>query len=223
MGRIGKHFLMIGVTLAMAGVIACGENPPPAPQPQVVKKKIAAQKAPSKASQTASGQPANVKPATLVTTSEPGEEKGADADATQVTPETSELVKASLQIAGGYDPKGRFDPFEPLFQDKPTAPVVASKDKRKKRIPQTPLERVSISQLKLSAIMRMSRGNSALVEDATGKGYVIKKGTYVGLNSGQVTRIDKDRVHIEEEIENVMGELIIQNTELKLQKPAGEL
>ena len=83
--------------------------------------------------------------------------------------------------------------------------------------------RVAISQLKLSAIMRTSRGNSAIVEDATGKGYVIHKGTYIGLNSGQVTKIDKDHVEIEEEIENVMGELVIQNTELKLQKPAGEL
>jgi type IV pilus assembly protein PilP len=71
--------------------------------------------------------------------------------------------------------------------------------------------------------MRSSAGNRALVEDATGKGYVIKKGTYIGLNAGQVIQIEKDRVIIEEEIENLMGELIVQNTELKLQKPAGEI
>ena len=52
---------------------------------------------------------------------------------------------------------------------------------------------------------------------------MIKKGTYVGLNSGQVVKIEKDRVVIEEEIENIMGEFVIQKTELKLQKPAGEL
>ena len=128
-----------------------------------------------------------------------------------------------MALATGYDPKGRFDPFEPLFKDEPSAPAPVTKAQRKKRVPQTPLERVAISQLKLSAIMRTSRGNSAIVEDATGKGYVIHKGTYIGLNSGQVTKIDKDHVEIEEEIENVMGELVIQNTELKLQKPAGEL
>ena len=71
--------------------------------------------------------------------------------------------------------------------------------------------------------MRTPRGNRAIVEDATGKGYVIKKGTYIGLNSGQVILIDRARVVVEEETENVLGELIIQNTELKLQKPAGEL
>lgn len=133
-------------------------------------------------------------------------------------------MEASLKIASSYDPQGRFDPFEPLFKEQPTAPEVEPrKGKREKRVPQTPLERVALSQLKLSAIMRTSKGNKAIVEDATGKGYVIKKGTYVGLNSGQVILIDKARVVVEEEIENVLGELIIQSTELKLQKPAGEL
>jgi type IV pilus assembly protein PilP len=61
------------------------------------------------------------------------------------------------------------------------------------------------------------------VEDATNKGYPIKKGTYIGLNSGQVIQIERDRVVIEEEIENLLGEWITQTTELKLQKPAGEL
>ena len=40
--------------------------------------------------------------------------------------------------------------------------------------------------------MRTTKGNSAIVEDATGKGYVIRKGTYIGLNSGQVIKIEKD-------------------------------
>ena len=127
-------------------------------------------------------------------------------------------------MAAGYDPTGRIDPFEPLFREESGAQVASShKGKRKKRAPQTALERVAISQLKLSAVMRTAKGNSAIVEDASGKGYVIKKGTYVGLNSGQVVKIEKDRVVIEEEMENIMGEFVIQNTELKLQKPAGEL
>ena len=131
-------------------------------------------------------------------------------------------MEESKAFAGTYNPKGRYDPFEPLFkneQDEAPAP----KGARKRRTPQTPLERVALSQLKLSAIMRTAKGNSAIVEDATGKGYVIRRGTYIGLNSGQVIRIDKDRVMIEEESEDISGELRIHNTELKLQKPAGEL
>lgn len=135
----------------------------------------------------------------------------------------SELVQESLQMVSSYDSTGRVDPFEPLFKEQTSDSAAASKGKREKRAPQTPLERVSLSQLKLTAIIRAPSGNSALVEDTTGKGYVIKKGTYIGLNSGRVVDIDNNRVLIEEEVENVMGELTIQNAEIKLQKPAGEL
>lgn len=135
---------------------------------------------------------------------------------------SSDLVKASLQISSTYDPKGRFDPFEPLFKEQ-TAQANTSGKTHKKRKPQTPLERIALSQLKLTAIIRAPNGNCAMVEDATGKGYVVKKGTYIGLNSGRVTKIDKDRIVVEEEIENVMGALTLRNAELKLQKPAGEL
>jgi type IV pilus assembly protein PilP len=129
-----------------------------------------------------------------------------------------------MEIASTYNPEGRIDPFEPLFKEEPEPPQVELSDgTRKRRTPQTPLERVALSQIKLSAIMRSSAGNRALVEDATGKGYVIKKGTFIGLNAGQVIQIEKDRVIIEEEIENLMGELVVQNIELKLQKPAGEI
>ncbi len=123
-----------------------------------------------------------------------------------------------------YDPAKRLNPFLPLFkpdQDKAGA-AKASKSKRKKRLPQTPLERISLEQLQLRAIIRASTGNRALVEDNSGKGYIIKNGTYIGLNSGIVTQINADSVIVEEEVENLMGELVLQNTKIKLQKPTGE-
>ncbi len=219
MNKLSKYLLVTVLSVAAVAVFACSKETPPAPQPQVVKQKIAVQQyqpaqSPQAAMQKAVPQPQN--------TAEQNSTGNADTGADQNKP-VSELVKESMAIATGYDPQGRFDPFEPLFKDEPSSQSTADKSKRKKRTPQTPLERVAISQLKLSAIMRTAKGNSAIVEDATGKGYVIKKGTYIGLNSGQVIKIDKDHVVIEEEMENVMGELVVQNTELKLQKPAGEL
>jgi type IV pilus assembly protein PilP len=132
-----------------------------------------------------------------------------------------EEQKVSKRI---YDPTKRIDPFLPLFREdnKETVADKTDKSKRKKRIPQTPLEKISLNQLKLVAIIRSSSGNKALVEDNTGKGYIIKNGTYIGLNSGIVTQINASSVIVEEEIENLLGELILQNTEIKLQKPAGE-
>jgi type IV pilus assembly protein PilP len=123
-----------------------------------------------------------------------------------------------------YEPKERLNPFIPLFRaESKDAPAEQfGKTKRKKRIPQTPLERISLNQLKLVAIIRASSGNRALVEDSSGKGYIVKNGTYIGLNSGIVTQINAASLIVEEELENLLGEFILQNTEIKLQKTAGE-
>ena len=118
---------------------------------------------------------------------------------------------------GAYISRGRIDPFEPLFKDKPV-----SRKKKKKRIPRTPLEKLSLGQLKLVAIIRAPSGNKALVEEGSGKGYVIKKGTYIGLNSGKIIKIEKDNIIIEEEIENIQGNIEVRQREMKLQKPSGE-
>jgi len=120
-----------------------------------------------------------------------------------------------------YDPKQRINPFTPVFGSK-KVDAEEKVRKRKKRIPQTPLERISLDQLKLVAIIRASTGNRALVEDAVGKGYIIRNGTYIGLNSGMVTQINANSVIVEEEVENLKGEFVLKSTEIKLQKPAGE-
>jgi type IV pilus assembly protein PilP len=118
---------------------------------------------------------------------------------------------------GHYIARGKIDPFEPLFKDKPVF-----KKTKKKRIPRTPLEKLSLSQLKLVAIIRAPSGNKALVEESSGKGYVIKKGTYIGLNSGKIIKIEKNNIIIEEEIQNIQGNMEVRQIELKLQKPSGE-
>ena len=97
-----------------------------------------------------------------------------------------------------------------------------TKQKRKKRIPQTPLEKLDLGQLKLVGIIQSAKKNKALVEEASGKGYIISKGTYIGTQAGRVKKINKDRVVIEEEIEDITGKIVLHEKELKLQKPAGE-
>jgi len=86
-----------------------------------------------------------------------------------------------------YNPEGKIDPFVPLFKGEKPAAVKAVKTvkqgKRKICIPLTPLQRVDLSQLKLVGIIRAKSGNRAMVEEASGKGYVIKKGTYIGTTA----------------------------------------
>lgn len=119
-----------------------------------------------------------------------------------------------------YNPLGKIDPFEPLFKDEPE--LAPSESKRDKRIPRTPLENIDLGQLKLVGVILASSGNRALVQEASGKGYIIKEGTYIGVNSGKVTEIKNDRVIVEEEIEDVVGKPTIRNKELVLPKPPGE-
>ena len=108
------------------------------------------------------------------------------------------------------------DPFEPLFNGK--SGRVAAKKKRASH-PRTPLEALDLSQMKLVGVTLSDKGNTALVEDASGKGYVIKEGAYIGANAGKVIQILKDRFIIEEEIEDVHGKIITQKRVIKLHKP----
>jgi type IV pilus assembly protein PilP len=125
----------------------------------------------------------------------------------------------SVAIPAAYDALGKIDPFEPLFREKA---VSVKKKKNKKRSPRTPLERIDLSQLKLVGIILASSGNRALVEEASGKGYVIKKGTYIGVNAGKVVKIKKEKVVVEEEFEDVFGKTKLRQREIKLPKPPGE-
>jgi type IV pilus assembly protein PilP len=119
-----------------------------------------------------------------------------------------------------YNPEGKLDPFAPLIKEKPVnLPVTHRKVVRRK--PLTPLEKLDLSQLKLVAILRAQNGNSALVEEDSGKGYVIKKGTYIGTHSGKVAEILSDRIIVEEEVEDIYGKISVRKREIKL-KPPGE-
>jgi len=129
-------------------------------------------------------------------------------------------AKSSATVRPLYNPKGKINPFEPLFREKP---AVLAKKKQKKRAPRTPLEKIDLSQLKLVGIILASSGNRALVEEASGKGYVVKKGTYMGTNAGKVVKIEKGKVIVAEEYEDYLGKVTLRNKELKLPKPPGEL
>jgi type IV pilus assembly protein PilP len=98
-----------------------------------------------------------------------------------------------------YDPAGKPDPFKPFIQLVPVK--VATRN-----APLTPLQRYEVSQLRLVAIISTPEGNTALVEDSTGKGFFLKKGTQVGRNDGKVSKVLKDKVIIEEQYQDVLGQ-----------------
>ena len=116
-----------------------------------------------------------------------------------------------------YSRKGRIDPFA-QFIHKPDTDMPAVKEKIHRRVPMTPIEKMALSQLKLTGVLRMPDKICALVEEVSGKGYIVKEGTYIGNKGGHVKKIFIDRVVVEEKYLDVYGKIAVRESELKLQK-----
>jgi type IV pilus assembly protein PilP len=132
-----------------------------------------------------------------------------------MTPETqNELFLGT----GGkfYTREGKVDPFEPFLRV-PEAEVSNEElEKLQIRAPQTPLEKFDLDQLKLTGILFSPVKIRALIEENSGKGYIVSEGTYVGNKGGQVTKIMNDRVVVEEKYLDVLGKIAVREIELKL-------
>ncbi len=107
-----------------------------------------------------------------------------------------------------YSPAGKRDPFQPLS----LKPRVAARARENL----SPLERYEIGQLKLVAVVWDIKEPKAMVEDATGLGYIVKVGTLVGPNEGKVKAIKPSEVVIEESFVDFYGAKKSQEISMKL-------
>jgi len=119
-----------------------------------------------------------------------------------------------------YDSKGKIDPFQPLIQETPQEikPVVDNKPKRIL----TPLEKIELSQIRLVAVIIMENKQIAMVEEASGKGYEVGIGTYIGKNQGRISEIRKSSIVVKELVKDYKGRLKEHVQEIKLHKMDGE-
>jgi type IV pilus assembly protein PilP len=115
----------------------------------------------------------------------------ASQDPVKKEPKAEEAAKEDYR----YDPTGKTDPFRSFI-----AIQEAMEAEKKKRKPRTYLETLDISQLDLIAIIVGPKGNYAMVRDAKGLGYVIKKGTPIGVREGVVYQINENEVIIREKV-----------------------
>ncbi len=208
----------------------CDKPSEPPAEPKVVTKKITTAAKDKAAPPTAAPAPAPKQPAVQP---EAPKQPAAIAAApstpeTQAPAQTADTSAAAstalLEIPGAtgfYNPEGKLDPFAPLFREKPEEIATVKKPVRPDRL-LTPLEKVDLSQLKLVGIITAPSGNKALVKEASGKGYIVKKGTYIGIHSGKIVEITHDKVIVEEEVEDIYGKISATKKTLQLQKPSGE-
>ena len=100
-----------------------------------------------------------------------------------------------------YDRRGKTDPFKSFIAEQEDT------TKKERRKPRTYLETLDLSQLDLIAIIVGPNGNFAMVRDAKGIGYVIKKGTAIGVHGGVVHQVKEKEVVIREGSKDISKKL----------------
>jgi type IV pilus assembly protein PilP len=147
----------------------------------------------------------------------PPVEKKAGAPAKPAAPPSAEVKAEPPPPAAAYDytSKGKVNPFRPLVVEKVETPA---KPKGVEEIPPdaTPLERIDLDKLKLVAVVWNIPEPKAMVEDSTGKGYILTKGTPIGKHRGQVSRIHATGVVVTEKYEPSPGNPKTREVTLKL-------
>ena len=90
-----------------------------------------------------------------------------------------------------YEPGGKRDPFfSPLHRVTETSPVLDEA--------RTPLQRLDLGQFKLVGVILDTSEPKALIEDNSGLGYIVTRGTLIGSKGGVIRAIESRRVVVEE-------------------------
>jgi type IV pilus assembly protein PilP len=136
-------------------------------------------------------------------------------DKTKPSQEQAEVTSFEYVI------EDRADPFVPFITDKSTAPTIDMNEIVEKNETLTGMQLFEPGQLTLVALLRRGNENIAMVQDFTGKGYVITEGTKIGRR-GVVKDITSKNVIIEETAETRAGKKIITEVVMSLKKEGEE-
>ena len=106
------------------------------------------------------------------------------------------IPETGVGVGFGYDPSGRRDPFAPVLQQLQPGKADAN-------LP--PLQRVSLTELNLIAIVWGAYGYTAMVQTPEGFGYTVRRGTRLGQNNGVVSAITERGIIVQERFTDVYG------------------
>jgi len=128
------------------------------------------------------------------------------------TPQPVSLTKTSDTFT--YRLEGRPDPFRPFISDKAQVNPDEIVDTHEKL---TGMQLFEPGQLTLVALVHSLDRKFAMVEDVSGKGYIIKEGTKIGRR-GVVTAIDPNKVIITETAHTRIGKKLTSTIVMVLRK-----
>jgi Tfp pilus assembly protein PilP len=120
-------------------------------------------------------------------------------------------VKKQDQSAPLYNPTGKPDPFQPAKVS------LEAKGAGMDKI--LPLEQFEVSDFELIGIVSGSGTKKAMVQDLTGKGFLVQVGTRIGKRGGRVTRIAEKEIIIEEPYQDYLGRKDFRKIALRIPEP----
>ncbi len=207
---------IIGTALVgMAWLMAAGceqDAPPSKPSAPVVKKKIET-KPEAKPSAPTPAQALKAPQAPAAQKAQPQAEPKASPEKAPAQPAGPAGETAAYQ----YRPGDRPDPFMPFFEEAKTAgPAPECRD-----VPPGPLTENEPSQFSLVAVLGQGGEAMAMVQDRSGKGYVVRPGTHLGKKCGKVSGIGAEGVTIEEPYEDLLGQKKTRKVILGFKKSEG--
>ncbi len=129
----------------------------------------------------------------------------------ETPPQTLENVLVNGQVPLFLYNRERPDPFFPFLSQE----ILKAEAKAKAEL--TGTQKFEPAQLTLVAIVSGKRGLLAMVQDSSGVGYVLRKGTKIG-EKGEVIQITQDKVIIEQSLKSVTGEHTSRKIEMILSK-----
>ncbi len=140
--------------------------------------------------------------------------------------ETPDKLPGSGQEADVFEYvlEGRPDPFVPFITEKAavvSGPTVNMNEIIEKKVVLTGMQLFEPGQLTLVALLQSETEDFAMVQDFTGKGYMITVGTKIG-RKGVVKKIVPNMVIIEETAETRAGKKIITEVLMSLKKEGEE-
>lgn len=125
------------------------------------------------------------------------------------------------QEAFEYLIENRKDPFVPFITEKATTSEVNMDEIVDDETELSGMQLFEPGQLNLVALLKKGAQDFAMVEDFTGKGYIISEGTKIGRR-GVVKDIAPNKVIIEETAQTRAGQKIVTNTVMVLKKEGEE-
>ena len=118
----------------------------------------------------------------------------------------------SIEEGYVYDPTGKRDPFRSFVLELKKVDSEAERG---------PLEQFDLNQLSLVGVVWSGSRPRAVIEDPSGHGYIVGKGTRIGKNKGEIVDIGDSVVLVKEVYVDYLGARTAKEIEMRIRHEQG--